>query len=199
MMDMLLSLWLPILLAAVAAWFWSFLSWAILPIHKNDMKGLPNEDAALAKIRELGLAPGNYAFPHCDGHKNKNDPAFQAKWKAGPAGMLNVWPANISMGMCMALSFMVNLLASVLIAYLLVAAGVPKGAAFVKVMQVAGTAGVLAYTIGWMPGSIWFQASTNQKVAMLFDGLVVGLGTGAIFAALWPKLAVAGAAITLPG
>lgn len=187
MMNSLMQLWLPMVLSAAAVWFWSFLSWAILPIHKNDHKGVPNEDGFMAKLREFNLAPGAYAFPHCGDHKNKNDPAFQAKWKAGPAGMLNVWPQNISMGKCMALTFAVELLASVLIGYVLVAAGMAKGADCAKVMQVAGTVGVLTYTVASIPNQIWFQASMSQKLACAFDGIVSGLATGAIFAMLCPK------------
>ncbi len=199
MIDGLISLWLPILASAVAVWFWCFLSWAMLPLHKNDHLSVPNEDGFMNTLRGVGLAPGSYAFPHCKNAKNPKDPEFQAKWKAGPSGMLNVWSPNISMGKCMVLSFLVNVLAGVLIAYLMRAAGMQNGASFTKVLQVAGAAGILAHGIGWVPGAIWFQASANSKLSCTVDSVVNGLLTGVIFAALWPKMAVAGTTIPLPG
>jgi len=33
---MLLALWLPIVLSAIALFFASFLSWVVLPLHKRD-------------------------------------------------------------------------------------------------------------------------------------------------------------------
>lgn len=185
-MDILAQLWLPILLAAVAVWFWNFLSWSILPIHRNDFGGLPNEDAVMSSLRGLNIPPGAYIFPHAKSNAECKTPEFQEKWKAGPAGMLNVWPSHSKMGGKMIASFGVCVLVSVLVGYL-GAAALQKGTGFAKVMQVLGTAGVLAYTMGGLCQAIWFNATRSAKLAMIIDGLVTGLGTGAIFAAFWPK------------
>src|ERR1700722_16588643 len=111
-MDFISKLWLPILLSAVAVWFWAFLSWAILALHKHDMQRLPNEDAFVNAIRPLNLPPGVYGFPFCEDHKQHKDPAFVARWKAGPNGILNVWRTDINMGANMLMSFLVYLAAS---------------------------------------------------------------------------------------
>jgi hypothetical protein len=54
------------------------------------------------------------------------------------------------------------------------------------VFQVLGAAGILAYTFSFLPQMIWFQATPSAKVAGIIDGLVSGVATGLIFAALWP-------------
>jgi hypothetical protein len=41
--------------------------------------------------------------------------------------------------------------------------------------------------MGGLCQAIWFNATRSAKFAMVIDGLVAGLATGAIFAALWPK------------
>lgn len=186
-MEMLAQLWLPILVAAAAVWFWNFLSWSILPIHKGDWGRLQNEDAVISALRSLNLSPGAYIFPKANSTAECKTPEFQAKWKTGPAGMLNIWPAKSAMGGKMIASFVVYLIASIFIAYIGHHAFAAKGVPFAKIMQVLGTAGVLAYTFAALPSLIWFNGTPSAKLAMIIDGLVTGLGTGAIFAALWPK------------
>ena len=183
----LLDLWLPILLSAAAVWFWAFLSWAILPVHKKDFGGLPDEEAFLRAARELNLPPGNYGFPYCKDNAQRNDPAFMEKWKTGPSGLLNVWKPNCSMGMNMVLSFLVYLIVSIFVAYIGYAAGLPRGAGFSKIFQVLGAAGIVAYSFSFLPQMIWFQANANAKVAGILDGLVSGFVTGVLFAVMWPK------------
>jgi len=183
-MEFLTHLWLPILLSAVAVWFWSFLSWAVLPVHKGDWKVLPNEEQFAAAVRPLNIPPGVYGFPHCTDHKQRNDPAFQAKWKAGPVGLLYLWKPNPAMGAAMAASFGLYLLISFFIGYVGYAA--IGHAAQAKAFQIAGTIGILAYCFAFLPNMIWFQASKRAMLTAVFDGLVQGLATGAIFSLMWP-------------
>ena len=185
-MVSLAHLWLPILLSAVVVWFWAFLSWAILPIHKGDFSGVPGEDEFLKAIRGLNLPQGNYGFPHCGSHAQRNDSAFVEKWKSGPVGMINVWNPNPSMGSNMIATFVVYLVVSLLIGYIGVAAGLPRGVGFMKIFQVLGTVGIVAYSFAFLPSMIWFQASSSAKFTGMLDGVISGLLTGIIFAALWP-------------
>ena len=41
----LASLWLPILVSAVAVFFVSFLAWMVLPHHKKDINAIADEKA----------------------------------------------------------------------------------------------------------------------------------------------------------
>jgi hypothetical protein len=93
-----------------------------------------------------------------------------------------VWRGSGNMGRNMALTFAFYMIVSLFIAYL-GGLALDKGATFLEVFQVTGTAGILAYCCGGIPNAIWFQ----QKFLSNFcDGIAYGLLTGAIFGALWP-------------
>lgn len=181
-MDFLTTLWLPILLAALAAWMWSFISWAAANLHRGDYRKIPAEDQALSSVRALNLPPGHYMFPYMTHSK---DPAAAEKWKTGPTGTLFIM-RQASMGGNVLKTLGWFLFSSVLIGYL-ASAALPPGTGFGKVFQVVGTAGVLAYCVSSVPNMIWFQAHRSTVVITLIDGLIQGLAAGAIFAALWPK------------
>jgi len=46
-MEFLTQLWLPIVVSGFAVFFLSALVWTVMPHHKKDWQGLPNEDAVL--------------------------------------------------------------------------------------------------------------------------------------------------------
>src|SRR5580704_16268348 len=104
-MEFLVHLWLPILLSAVVVQFWSILSCALLQLHKHDWRPLPNEDGFAAALRPLNIPPGVYGFPYCADNKQRSDPAFEAKWNAGPVGILHSWKPNPNMGAILAGTF----------------------------------------------------------------------------------------------
>lgn len=180
------DLWLAILASAAAAWFWSFLSWAVLDLHRGDFKGIPDEARLNAVLRELNLPPDQYCFPFATG-KAKKDPAFAERWKAGPLGILHVWSPGISMGRNMILSYLVCVAVSFLMAYV-GSRALPPGSSFAEVMQVMGTMGVLAYSFAFLNTMIWFQGPPRAMATAVLDGVAQGLATGAVFAALWPGL-----------
>lgn len=184
-MDVFTHLWLPMLASAAAVWIASALGWMIVNHHSKDFGGLPNEAAAMEQMRPWGLAPGVYGFPFTK-KSECNTPEAKAKWEKGPCGMIRIW-GPINMGANMGKSLAINLIVSVLIGYLGWSALPHMGASFAKVFQVLGTAGVLAYCFGGLPGDIWFQQSRRAMVMNFIDGIVFGLITGAVFAAMWPK------------
>ena len=186
-MSTLTIFWLPILLSAVAVWIASAVAWMFVGHHKGDHIELPDENAFVAAIKSLGIAPGNYGFPNCKDRAKMKDPEFKKKWEQGPMGMLSIWRLG-SMGRSMALTFVVYLVISYVIAYLLGSSGLRHGEQFMTVFKVAGTAGILGYGFAFLPNQIWFQAYPRTIVACVVDGIVYGLITGAIFAGLWPKV-----------
>lgn len=186
-MDFMTALWLPIVLSAVAVWIASAVGWMVIGHHSKDMQGMPGEEAFTAALRSMNVLPGVYVFPHAeDCKKAMKDPEFQARWKAGPTGFVSLWRSDVSMGKCMLLTFLVYLVVSVLVAYLGWSALPHADAGFARVFQTLGTAGVLAYAFSFIPGNIWFQAPTRSTVLCILDGVIYGLITGAVFAALWP-------------
>jgi hypothetical protein len=186
-MDFLLSLWLPILLSAVAVWFVSTIFGMPFLHHKNDWIGLPaaDEDSLMEGIRNRGIKPGNYLFPDFRTREAMESEKVGKALKEGPVGHLSVWQPPLTMGGKMAATFFVYLVVSTLIAYLAFVA-LPNPAKFAKVFQVVGTAGILAYSFSFIPNAIWFGAYKRTIVASIIDGIVFGLITGAIFAWRWP-------------
>lgn len=184
-MDFIIALWIPILASAAAVWFVSALCWMAIQHHNKDTKTIPNEQEFLDTVKRMNIPPGVYGFP--DFKKCKDQPKEERhKWPEGPMGLLRVW-APMSMGTNMLLTFLSFLLVSTIIAYLGWACLKHSGEAFGHVMQVLGTAGVLAYCCSSFPGDIWFQQSRRAMLMNLLDGIAFGLVTGAMFGWLWPR------------
>lgn len=132
----------------------------------------------------MDIAPGVYGFPHFGSHKECGTPEGQQIWKDGPIGLLNVWKPDASMGRNMFVTFLVYVVISAMIGYLGLVTLKP-GDEFLRVFQVLGTAGVLAYSSAFIPSGVWFQQGRSTIICVI-DGIAHGLITGAVMAALWP-------------
>lgn len=186
-MDLLLSLWLPILLSAVAVWFVSTIFGMPFLHHKNDWIGLPpaEEDALMEFLRKSGVKPGNYLFPDFRTREAMESEKVSKALEHGPVGHLSLWRPPLTMGDKLAGTFIVYLAVSTLIGYL-ASVALPRAADFAKVFQVVGTAGILAYSFAFIPNAIWFGAYKRTIVIGFIDGIVFGVITGVIFAWRWP-------------
>ena len=92
----LMALWLPILLSAVIVFIASSVVWMVLKYHDSEWKKLPDEEAARSALR--GASPGQYSIPNGTA-ADRNDPAWQEKFKEGPAAMVYVTPhASLAVG-----------------------------------------------------------------------------------------------------
>lgn len=179
----LLSLWMPILLSAVAVFVASSLIWMVLQYHNSDWKKLPNEDAVSAALK--GLAPGGYSLPYCGSNKDRADPAWQAKMAAGPVAMLTVMQPGGGMGKQMGLWFTYCVIISALVAYVAGTALMP-GSPTMKVFQITATVAVLAYAGSAACQSIWFGQAWSRTGKDILDGIIYGHITAGIFCWLWP-------------
>lgn len=188
-MELLLPLWLPIVASAAAVWLLSLIFGMALPHHRQDWIGLPDEDAFMDFLRRSGIKPGNYLFPDFRGREAMKSPKVEKALNQGPVGHLSVWRTPLTMGDKMVGTFVVYLVASILIGYLTRVA-LPPGpgpAPFAKVFQVAATGGILAYCFSFLPSAIWWGSYRRTMVANVIDGVVYGLVTGLIFAWWWPR------------
>ena len=193
-MELILSLWLPILLSAFAVWIVSLVAGMALPHHKRDWIALPDsaggEDGFMEYLRTSRLKPGNYLFPDFRSRDALNSDKVQKALNGGPVGHLSLWPTPLTMGGKLVATFFVYLVVSTLIAYLTrVALPASPGApppTFAKVFQLAATAGVLAHSFAFIPSNIWWGAYPRTIVANVADGVLLGAITGAIFAWFWP-------------
>ena len=94
-----MSLWLPIVVAAVIVFVASSIIHMVLPYHKGDAKTLPKQDEIMDALRPFNIAPGDYVLPHCNSMKEMNAPEFQAASAMEP-GVINPtriprWPSGL--------------------------------------------------------------------------------------------------------
>jgi hypothetical protein len=180
-------LWLPILLSTVLVFVASSLVWMVLPHHRSDIKGLPDEAGAMEALGKQSLRPGLYHFPHPASHAAMKDPAFVEKMNKGPVGILTAVPSGpISMGRQMALWLLYVLAISICVAYL-TGRTLGPGVHYLRVFRVAGTVASLAYAAALVPSSIWWGRPWNVTWKEVADGVLYGLLTAGSFGWLWPR------------
>lgn len=186
MMVTLGDLWLPIVLSAVLVFLASSVIWMVLPWHRSDFKGLPDEDAVAAALRHQSAQPGLYVIPYAPGQAAMKNPVYVEKMQRGPVGALTLTqPGTYSLGKNLAIWFAYLLVVSFFVAYL-TSRTRPAGAPYLEIFRVAGTAAVLAYAAGTIPNSIWFWKPWKATGKDVVDGTVYGLLTAGVFGWLWP-------------
>jgi hypothetical protein len=159
----------------------------MLPYHRSDFSGVPNEDAALDALRPLSIPPGDYMMPHGGGPEAMKDPAFMEKLKKGPVVVMTVIPPEKagSMGSQLVLWFVYCLIVSVFAAYL-ASRAVGPGGDYLAVFRFAGTGAFGAYALGLMQNSIWYSRKWSTTFKSMADGLIYASVTAGVFGWLWP-------------
>jgi hypothetical protein len=188
-MVSLTSLWLPILASAVGVFVASFITHMVLPYHRSDVLKLSGgkEDEVLDVLRRINVTPGDYAAPHAGSAAGMKDPAFIAKATKGPQVLMTIAPgAPPSMGPYLTQWFVYCLVSGIFVAYVAEVVFGPD-ADFATVLRVVSTVAFIAYGMALPQFSIWYRRSWATTMKSLFDSLIYGLVTGAVFAWLWPK------------
>jgi hypothetical protein len=186
-MVSLMSLAVPILVAAVLVFVASSVIHMALTYHRNDFGQLPNEDDVLAAFRTGNVAAGDYVAPYCNSPESMKEPAYQEKMKRGPGLVVTVWPTgNFSMGATMAQWFVYILVVSFFTGYVL-SRVFPSGADYLAVFRIAGTVAFMGYALAMPQANIWYQKGWGSTLRSMFDGLVYGLMTAGAFGWLWPR------------
>ena len=186
-MEFLVTLWLPILLSAVAVFLVSSVFHMAINLHKNDTKGLSNEVEVAEALRGGGVKPGEYLIPFCGDMKEMGTPEFKAKLDRGPVLFMTVMPNGpMKFGASLVQWFVYSIILGVLVAYVghLTLQGVEK----ITVFRVLGTVAVMPYAFAYIQDFIWKGRSAKVCFKFGFEGLIYGLVTGAIFAWLWPAM-----------
>ena len=182
----ILSLWLPILLSAVAVFIVSSIIHMLLAYHQSDYRKLPAEDQVMDALRAFDLPPGDYIMPCGGSVKAMNDPEFIEKWTRGPVAMITVWksgPPNMTTSLVQWFGF--SVLVSVFAAYL-TGRAVGPGAEYLEVFRFAGASAFGAYSLALLENSIWFKRNWIATFKHMFDGFVYALVTAGMFGWLWP-------------
>lgn len=179
-MEFLSALWMPIVVSAVLVWFASFLMHMVLPHHKSEFQGLPDEDKFNAAME--GVPAGRYMFQWVMPSQMK-DPEKKARVDKGPNGMLVLWPGPVNMGQNLLVTLLFYLLVGVFVAYITWHAS--PDPIYLERFRIAGATAFAAHGLGWMSFLIWFRF--GKFWPNLFDSIVFALLTAGTFAWLWPK------------
>jgi len=182
----LISLWLPILLAAVVVFLASSVIHMVLPYHRKDLKKLPAEDEVMNALRKFDIPPGDYVMPCAGSPKDMGNPGFVDKMKKGPVAVMTVMPSGPpTMGRNLALWFLYCLAVSIFSAYITGRALTP-GAEYLSVFRFAGATAFIGYAVALWQNSIWYRRAWSTTLKSTFDGLVYALLTAGFFGWLWP-------------
>jgi len=185
-MVYLSSLYLPIVLSAVAVFIVSSIVHMVLKYHRKDYAKVADEDGLREALRNAGVGPGNYVFPCPADAKDMGSAEMLAKYKEGPVGFLNVMPSGPpAMGKSLGLWFAYSLIVSLFVAYL-TGRTVAGGSDYLAVFRVAGATAFLAYGVANMVDSIWKAQSWAATCRHMIDGLMYSLVTAGVFGWLWP-------------
>ncbi len=181
-----MSLLVPILVAAVIVFIASSVIHMFTPFHKGDVKRVPNEDGVMSALRNFNLEPGDYAMPLAASMAAMGSPEFQAKMAAGPVVMMTVRPSGkFTMTPSLVQWFIYSIAVSLFAGYISGVALAP-GADYLKVFQVAGCVAFVGYGMGLPQASIWGGKNWGTTLRGMADGLLYGLLTGGTFGWLWP-------------
>jgi hypothetical protein len=181
------SLGLPILLAAILVFVVSAVIHMLTPWHKSDIRGVPNEDGAMAALRPLNIPPGEYAMPWANSMEGMNTPEFKARAAVGPVVHMTVMRSgDMSMTRPLALWFVYSMLVSIFAGYL-AGAALPLGAPYLEVFRFAGTTAFAGYSLALMQNSIWWKRSWGMTLRSMIDGLIYACLTAGAFGWLWPR------------
>ncbi len=186
-MVSLTTLWLPILLAAVAVFIASSVIHMALKYHNSEYRQLPDEASVLDGMRNAGVEPGFYAFPYAGTMKEMGSPEMLKKYEEGPVGTINVGPSGPpAMGKALVLWFIYSIVVGVFAAYL-ASRTLAAGTHYLQVFRVVGCSSFMAYSFAYIADAVWKQKPFSMCLKHVFDGLVYALLTAGIFGWLWPQ------------
>jgi len=180
------SLWLPVVVSAVAVWLLSSVLHMVLKYHRADYRPLPDEEAVGAALRKDSPPPGVYTIPYCADMSAMKDPAFQEKYRRGPVALITMMKNGPpAMGKYLVLWFLFCLLVSFTAGYVARHTLTPASAGLL-VMQITGTVAFVGYGYGALIDWIWAAQPASNALRSLVDALLYALATGAVFWWLWP-------------
>ena len=182
-----LSLWLPIVLSAVAVFMVSAILHMVLRYHNSDFSRLPAEDEIRDALHKHNIQPGTYMTPYGGGPEAMKDPAWLAKYERGPVAFMTFMPGGKpSMGAELAQWFVYTVVVGIFVAYI-TGRALSEGADYLEVFRFAGATAFASYVLAGWQETIWFKRKASVSLKNTFDGLLYALVTAGMFGWLWPR------------
>ena len=175
----IMTLWLPIIVAAVVAFAAGSVIWMFMPWHKTEWKRTPDEEAVRAALKSA--SPGRYTVPNVRDPSEFKDPDVQKKLIDGPQGFITIVPSGMpTMGGKLVLMFVYNIIVAIFCAYF-VSRTLAPGADYLAVFRISGTVAFVAYGMAYIQESVWFGRPWSSTAMTFLDALIYGLLTGGVF------------------
>lgn len=182
------SLWLPVVVSAVAVWFLSAILHMVLKYHRADHKALPGEEAVAEGLRAGSPGPGVYFLPYQADHSAMKDPAVRKRFEDGPVAIITVLRNGPpAMGKYLLQWFLFCFLVSFAAAYVARHTLAP-GAAGLEAFRITATVAFLGYGFGYFQDTIWKAVPWPNSLRGLFDAALYAITTGLVFRLLWPEV-----------
>lgn len=182
-----LSLLIPIVVAAVFVFIASSIIHMATPWHAGDYKRVPNEDAVAASLRAHAVPAGDYMMPRPSSMKEMGSPEFLEKRRQGPVMIFTMMPSGeMSMTSNLVQWFVYLLVVGLFTAYVTGLALGP-GAEYMRVFRVAGAVAFMGYGLALAQFSIWYRRNWGTTLRSVADALLYGLITAGTFGWLWPS------------
>ncbi len=185
-MVSVLSLWLPILVAAVFVFILSSILHMALKYHNSDFGGVPSEDQVRSSLRGFGIPPGDYVIPYAADNAERNSDEFKAKADEGPVAFVTVLPNGMGNMTSSLIQWFVYCLVVGIFAAYIAGRALGPGDDYLEVFRFAGATAFVGYSLALMQNSIWYKKSWSATLKSMFDGLLYGLVTAGTFGWLWP-------------
>jgi len=182
------SLWLPVVVSAAAVWIASAIAWMVLPHHKSDFAGLPDEPGVADALRKQHPQPGRmYVIPYFADMKARGTPEAMKKFEDGPVAMIKIAPNGMpKMGKLLGLYFGFCFFVSFATAYIArhtLNVSTPGS----LILQITGACATGFYAFAYISDSIWMGRPWGLTLKSLIDAIPYGLITGVVFKLLWPS------------
>jgi len=174
------------IIGAIVFFIWGMLAHVVLPIGEMGMQLAAEQDAALAALQASATkGEGVYMLPGIAPEKMSDTTAltaFQEKYKTSPSAFVvyspNANPAMASMVPNLVKQFVTNLLAALVLAWVLTLGAF----AFGQRVLIAGAAAVFAWLVISVPYWNWYQFPLQFTLGALIEQLVGWLAAGAAMA-----------------
>lgn len=185
-MTTLAELWLPIVLSTVFVFIASSIIHMVMPWHKSDFAGVPDEAGLRRAVGPMNIPAGDYVVPHCTDMKEMGTPEYKAKLEEGPVLVMTVRKnGQVNMGP-MFIGWTVAILVVSVIVACVAGTAMGTGADTQKVWHITGLTALGIYGFGGWPESIWFGRKWSSAVKNTFDALIYAAVTALTFGWMWP-------------
>jgi len=180
------SLWLPVVVSAVAVFVVSSILHMALKYHRADYRKLANEDDVAAVVRKASPGPGVYVMPYVMDPGQMKDPAVRKRYEDGPVALVTVLrngPPNLAVNLTQWLGY--TLLVGFVTAYV-ARHTLSAQSGGMLVMRMTGAVAFAGYGLGYVQDSIWKGIPWANSLRSLFDAAIYSVVTGLVFRWLWP-------------